>query len=309
MNYKEHDNTDEIDLLEVFSVLLNHKFKILFATSIFAIFSVVYSLSIDNKYTSSSTLQVIQDDKTSNIGSLSRYSQLASIAGVSLPSSGEDKSTLAIATINSRTFLQHLLSFEDVLPNMMAAKSYDKEENKIIFDETIYDSSKRIWINDNKKQTPSYLDAYKVYMDMVDISKDDKSNLVYISVTHISPVFADYFLNLIIDEVNKLIREKDLDESEESIKYFTDQLNQTNQADIRISINQLLKSQLEIQMLSNVRAEYILRTLDPPFVPIEKSYPKRSIICIIITMLGFLISASYFLLNHYVIQWKNKSYK
>ena len=75
MNYKGHDNADEIDLLEVFSVLFNHKYKILFATSIFAIFSVVYSLSIDNKYTSSSTLQVIQDDKTSNMGGLSRYSQ------------------------------------------------------------------------------------------------------------------------------------------------------------------------------------------------------------------------------------------
>ena len=122
-------------------------------------------------------------------------------------------------------------------------------------------------------------------MQMVDISKDDKSNLVYISVTHISPVFADYFLNLIIDEVNKLIREIDLDESEESIKYFTDQLNQTSQADIKTSINQLLKSQLEIQML-NVRAKYILRT-ESPFIPNEKSYPKRSIICIIITILDF----------------------
>ncbi len=302
MNYKKHDNADEIDLLDVLSVLFNHKYKIFFVTSIFAIFSVFYSLSIDNKYTSSSTLQVIQDNKTSSMGGLSRYSQLASIAGVNLPSSNEDKTTLAIATINSRIFLKHLLTFEDVLPNIMAAKSYDKEEDRIFYDETIYDPNKRIWINNNKKQIPSYLDAYKVYLGMVEISKDDKSNLVYISVTHISPVFADYFLNLIIDEVNKLIREMDYDESEKSIKYFTEQLNQTSQADIKTSINQLLKSQLETQMLSNVRTDYILRTLDPPFVPIEKSYPKRSIICIIITMLGFLISASYVLLNHYLNQ-------
>ena len=302
MNYKKHDNADEIDLLDVLSVLFNHKYKIFFVTSIFAIFSVFYSLSIDNKYTSSSTLQVIQDNKTSSMGGLSRYSQLASIAGVNLPSSNEDKTTLAIATINSRIFLKHLLTFEDVLPNIMAAKSYDKEEDRIFYDETIYDPNKRIWINNNKKQIPSYLDAYKVYLGMVEISKDDKSNLVYISVTHISPVFANYFLNLIIDEVNKLIREMDYDESEKSIKYFTEQLNQTSQADIKTSINQLLKSQLETQMLSNVRTDYILRTLDPPFVPIEKSYPKRSIICIIITMLGFLISASYVLLNHYLNQ-------
>ena len=302
MNYKKHDNADEIDLLEVLSVLFNHKYKIFFVTSIFAIFSVFFSLSIDNKYTSSSTLQVIQDNKTSSMGGLSRYSQLASFAGVNLPSSNEDKTTLAIATINSRIFLKHLLSFEDVLPNMMAAKSYDIGEDKIFYDETIYDPNKRIWINNNKQQIPSYLDAYKVYLGMVEISKDDKSNLVYISVTHISPVFADYFLNLIIDEVNKLIREMDYDESEKSIKYFTEQLNQTSQADIKTSINQLLKSQLETQMLSNVRTDYILRTLDPPFVPIEKSYPKRSIICIIITMLGFLISASYVLLNHYLNQ-------
>ena len=39
-------------------------------------------------------------------------------------------------------------------------------------------------------------------------------------------------------------------------------------------------------MLANVREEYVLKVLDPPVVPEEKSEPKRAIIVLLISIFG-----------------------
>ena len=99
---------------------------------------------------------------------------------------------------------------------------------------------------------------------------------ISISFKHKSPEFAHYFLSLIIKEANSLLREVDLQESSEALNYLNDQLVKTQQSDIRNSINQLIKSKLETQMLANVNKDYVLRPLDKPYLSlIHISEPTR----------------------------------
>ena len=130
---------------------------------------------------------------------------------------------------------------------------------------------------------------------------DFASDLIALSATEI-PYFAKSFLDLIINELNNIERNRDIAEAQRSKTYLNDQLNIYRVADIRNSINALIQSQLETEMLANVRKDYLLRPLDSAYVPEKKSAPVRSMICIAGTFIGFMLSIFFILTNHYLFR-------
>lgn len=280
----------QIDLKALFVTLWEGRRLITILTTIFALSSVFYSLSLQDYFQSKSTLSVAS---SSNQDSLSGYSGLASIAGISLPSQGEDKGVIILETIGSRAFLKHLLSFDSVLPSLMAAESYNVKTQKLSLDQEIYDSNSETWVrdfNEGQQAKPSYLEAFEIYKEQVSISKDRKTGLIYLSVEHISPVFAKEFSDLIIQEANVLLREKDLKMSIDALSFLKSEISKTSLISIKESINQLTQNQLEKQMMAKVNEDYALISIEPPFIPELKAGPVRSLICIVGTILGFVFS-------------------
>ena len=294
-----HLYDDEIDLRELFNVIWEGKKLIILITSVVAICSIVYSLMLPNYYSSESVL-IARDSQ--NSGSLSQYSGLASLAGVSLPSSGATPVSEVMEIIRSREFVKHLITFENVLPSIMAAKSYDAASQELYFDPEIYDAKTKIWIREtskNKGTKPSYLQAHKAYLAMLSISQDKKTGLIFMKIEHISPIFAKDFLALVIKQANTLNREIDIDSSSKALSYLKIELSQTSLVEIKKSINQLIEAQLETRMIASIHDEYSLILLEPPFIPEEKSRPGRSLIVILTTMLGGLLGVIIVLIRHY----------
>jgi uncharacterized protein involved in exopolysaccharide biosynthesis len=221
-------SNDEIDLKEILNILWSGKKIIICLTSIFAAGSVIFALSLSNYYKSGS---ILYERGSSDVSSLSQYSGLASMAGISLPSSGGEKALKAIELIKSRQFVKHLLTFEDILPSVLAAKSYNSDTKKLLFNEDLYNAKSKKWIRETKKnqsQVPSYLEAHEVYLDMLSINQDKVTKFIYINFEHISPIFAKDFLDLIIRESNELIRKKEMEESAVGIEYLKSELLNTS---------------------------------------------------------------------------------
>ena len=65
------------------------------------------------------------------------------------------------------------------------------------------------------------------------------------------------------------------------------------------AISKLVESQLQKQMLSKINEEYILKVIEPPFIPEVKSKPMRAVICIIGTLLGGILAIMWVLMRHY----------
>ena len=154
---------------------------------------------------------------------------------------------------------------------------------------------------------PSSLEVYDTYRQTLSASLDKKTGFVNVSATHISPIFAHDFLALAIREVNQLSRIRDLQESEEALKYLELQLDTSKNLDINRVINQLIESQLKTQMLANVRPDYLLQVLDRPYVPILKSSPQRSIICIFGTLMGLVLGMVLILGKYFFFTKPSKS--
>ena len=285
---------DEFDLRELFNVLWTAKKLIILITAIFAIGSVVYSLSLNDYYKSESIF--LARSASGNQG-LSQYSGLAAMAGITLPSSsGEDKAAQMMELIKSRKFVKHLMTFENILPSILAAKSYNNSTQELLFNQKLYESETKTWKN---KLIPSYLEAHSAYLNMLSIRQDKKTGFIYINIEHISPVFAKDFLELIIRESNELLRKKDMEESKQGLEYLTSELSKTPFVEIKESINALIEVQLETQMLAQINQDYILIEIEPPFIPEQKSKPSRNFICVTGTMLGGMLSVLIVLIRHY----------
>jgi LPS O-antigen subunit length determinant protein (WzzB/FepE family) len=292
------NDQEELNLKEIFEVIWKGKTSIFSICLLFCLGSVIHALTATHLWTSSSTLTVVAD---SNIGTSrsSAMSGLAGIAGISLTNAnaGPDRAEVALATIKSRDFLKHILTFENILPNLMAAKGFNKETNETEYDSTKY-SIEKGWLQDK----PSYLQAMKQYENILTVSVNNKTQFLSISVEHVSPIFAYDLISLILQETNSLQRDRDLEEAEITLGYLFQELEKTQDVDLRLSINQLIESQMKKKMLARVKTNYLLEPLDLPYIPEERTSPRRTFIVLIGTMVGFFIGimlnlASFYGLN------------
>ena len=283
----------QIDLVDILKSLWSEKIFIGVGTSIICLISVIYALSLPNLYTSSALLKLSENDESSSFSGLAaQYGGIASLAGISLPSESADKSDYVIEIVKSREFTSHLLKFDDVRPMIMAYKSYDDTKQVVIFDNKLYDSKSKKWVRSpvNGNVIPSDLEVHSEMRKLLSISKDKQSGFINISFEHKSPIFSKYILDLVIKELNILVREKDLNESTDALNYLQKQIIDIEQAEIRKAIFNLIESQLQIQMLSNVKNDYILTAIDKPYVPENKSSPDRAFILIMGAFFGLAIS-------------------
>lgn len=282
-----------ITFSEFFKILWLEKNLILILLSISLLISVGYIFFTPIKYESSVLLKTNETSSSSSMNSMfSQYSGLASIAGISLPNEGTSNSDYAIETILSREFLKHLLTFEGIRENLYAAKAYDELNQKILHNEKVFDVENNKWKN-LKNSYPSYLEIYEeVIEDDLVIYQDKKTQFIEISFIHISPVFAQSFLNLIIKEFNNISKKIDLERAAHSLEYLQNQLILTNETEVRKSINELIQLQLNKQMIANVERDYMLTIIDPPFVPEKYKYPNKLMIVLIALMLGILSGAT-----------------
>ncbi len=297
---------DEIDLKELIVALWKGKVTIISVTTLFALSSIYISLSLTNIYTSESLLFSRDLD---NKGSLSQLSGLASMAGFG-SIEGQSDSFKVIEIIKSREFVKHLLTFEDVLPSLIAPMSYDKSTKKLSFDPEIYNETTKSWvreISDNTPAIPTYLEAHRAYSENLSVTQDKKTQFINIKFEHISPVFAQEFLTIIIREANNLNREFDIEMSNKALNYLSTELSRTTLLEIKNSISELIQAQLETKMMASIYDEYSLVTLEPPFIPDRKSSPIRSLIVIFSTLVGGLLSVFYVLVRHYTVDKKEQS--
>jgi len=296
-------NNDSIDLKELIKLLWGGKKPIILISFVCALFSIFIALSLTNYYKSEAVLTLASG--SSEINGLSGFSGIASMAGIRMPSTGgADKGELIVNTILSRAFVKHLLTFEDILPSLIAPKSYDSQSKTLEFDSNIYDGINKTWMSVDDmgiEVKPSYLEAYDVYVEQMYINFNPRIGIINISIEHISPIFAKNLLDLIIREADTLIRQKDLEQSSDALDYLASEIPKTSLIEMKSSMNRLIQSQLETQMMAKIGTEYAVRIIEPPFVPERKFKPNRFFIFLFGAMVGLVLGVLWILINHFYV--------
>ncbi|EGQ9780128.1 LPS O-antigen length regulator, partial [Vibrio parahaemolyticus] len=275
---------DEIDLRELFGALWKGKWIIIATTFIFAIGSVLYALSLPNIYKADALLAPAE---SSNGGGLSKMAGqlggLAALAGVNLGAGESSQTDLAVQVMKSRQFVEAFINKHDLLVPLMAATDWDLTNNKLILDEELFNPNTGEWLrepNGLRGSTPTAQEAFEVFnKEVLSISQDKESGLYTVSVKYYSPYVAQQWVNWLIEDINKVMRERTIAETSQNLAYLNTQLQKTSVADMQSTFYKLIEEQTKSLMLAEVQEEFVFKVLDPAVVPELKNSPSRAIIC------------------------------
>lgn len=296
----EKEVNDEIDLRELLTAVWRGKWIIIIATSIFAIFSVFYALSLPNVYKS----EVLLAPATNNSGPTisGQLGGLAALAGVNIGGGRSDQTSLALEIIKSREFIGRFIQKHDLLVPIMAAEGWSLETNSLIFNADLYDIDEERWIRKVKapfQAQPSLLEAHRKFMDLLSLSQDKDNSLVTLSIEYYSPYLSKQWTNWLVEAINDEMRQRELHEAQSSIDYLNEQISKINNSDAKTMLYSLIEEQTKTLMLANVRDEFVFKTLDPAVASERKSKPARALICISAVFIGGMLSTLFVLVKYF----------
>ncbi|EGR2894919.1 Wzz/FepE/Etk N-terminal domain-containing protein [Vibrio parahaemolyticus] len=300
--YPPQSTDDEIDLRELFNALWKGKWIIIVTTFVFAVGAILYALSLPNIYKSDALLAPAE---SSNGGGLSKMAGqlggLAALAGVNLGAGETSQTDLAVQVMKSRQFIEAFINKHDLLVPLMAATDWDLTNNKLILDEELYDPNTGEWLrepNGLRGSTPTSQEAFEVFnKEVLSISQDKESGLYTVSVKYYSPYVAQQWVNWLIEDINKVMRERTIAETSQNLAYLNTQLQKTAVADMQSTFYKLIEEQTKSLMLAEVQEEFVFKVVDPAVVPELKFGPKRAVICALITIFGFIFSIAIVVLS------------
>lgn len=297
--FNNHD--DLLDLRELFNVIWEKKYYILTATSIFALISILFALRLPNIYQSEALMMPLEETGGMS-GITSQLGAMAGLAGISLSNDAGSKSQEAMTRIQSFEFFSnHFLPFIK-LENLTAVKKWNQSNNSIEYDRNVFNPETGQWVLDDdslKSMAPSPQEAYEVYESVMNIAEDKKTLYVALSIEHKSPFIAKKWVELIIKNIDKVMRDEDKQDATKSIQYLNSIVSTINYESVKTALSSLQEEQMKKLMMVEASKNYIYKVLDSPIVPEEKSKPSRAMFVIIATLLGGFISTIVTIISFY----------
>ena len=268
-----HEN--EIDLKSIISVCLESYKEIVLITSIISVIGIIFSLSLPNQYISSAKLAPSDVYKSeSSVGGSSALSGLASLAGITAGMDQEmDKTQLAIETVKSRDFFNYFVTKRDLLPKIMFGLGFDQNIQDVKINSEYYDVDTKEW----KINPPSPDNAYDSFYSFFDIQNDN-------------PVIAQKWLSFALEDLNSYLKMQDSQKYMKSVDYLNKKINATNLPDVKKGLVAFILTNTQKLMLTEITDEYAFKIIEEPILPIKKSSPRRSIICILFAIMGLFFS-------------------
>jgi LPS O-antigen subunit length determinant protein (WzzB/FepE family) len=300
-NQLNKKNDGEIDLGDLFYVLWNKKLFIGASTFIFTIAFVAYSFMLPNIYKSEAIMMPVETNSGMS-GMLGQYSSMASLAGISLPSESGSKSQEAIARVKSFDFFENYFLSNIKLENFMAIKKWNRQNNTLIYDENDFNTDLGKWVRKAKSPRstiPSSQEAYEKYLEVMNIVEDKKTLFVSLSIKHESPILAKKWVDLIINQIDLVMRDEDKQEAIRSIEYLNSIAPTVNYEEIKKALTSLTQEQMKQLMVVEASENYVFKVLDSALVPEIKSEPGRVLISILGTLLGLVVGVILSLILYY----------
>jgi len=276
---------DEINLLDLFIVVLKHKWMILGIVFIAGIIAVVASLLMTNIYRSEATITPTTQEKggggLSGLGGFG--AMIASEAGIGASGSLEQFEVV----LKSRELTSIIVRQYNLLPLL-----YEKS----------WDAMAKRW---KVTKPPTLQDAYPAMQGMLKVQPDKKKNIMKLSVEYKDPRMAQEILNYYIVGMSEFLRRQTLEDAAAQQEHLSQQLAKTLDPLLKNRLYELIAKQIEKETLARVQKYNGFNVVDPPFVPEKKFKPKRAQICLLSVVVAFFIAISLAFLREYLNKLKS----
>jgi len=277
---------DEINLLDLFIVLVKHRLIIVGAVVIAGIASVVISFFMQNIYSSEATISLRPEEKGTSFSLPGSLGGLGAMVAGEFGFGGGGTLEKLEVVLKSRALSARVIEKYDFMPVLFSNK---------------WDAGKKAWIAGGPKDKPPTLqDAIKIIRkNLLKVTRDKKNNTISVISEYPDPEIAKNIVNYYLTELSETLREEVLKDSRDNRYFFNEQIKRTSDALLKEKIYTLLAREIEKETFALAQKYYGFVILDPPVVPDtdQKINPNRALICILSVIAAFFaaIFFSFFL--------------
>lgn len=279
----------EISISALLALLWHQKWiSLLACTGMFSA-ALIWSSFQPDMYRAYTLVAPVNDGSTASL--TSQYGGLASLAGISMPQTQISKSDKALRLIKSRNFFATIDSKYKISADLIALKAWDRDTEKLTYDAGLWSTVDQEW-----KLTEAELgeiipssEVHELFLKALNISVDKEKGFITISAAHISPNIAKKWVDVVLLEINELMRQLDMTEASKAINYLKGQAEKNSVTDLDQVFFNLIEQQMQIMLLSQIRDEYVFTVLDPAETPDKPYEPNRILNSILAGIAGLII--------------------
>jgi uncharacterized protein involved in exopolysaccharide biosynthesis len=218
-----------------------------------------------------SVLVAVVQEQDSLSGGLSalvgQLGPLASLAG----GLGQRNNAEAVAMLQSRALLREYISANALMPVL-----FDKKWN----------AAKKDW-KEGLSRVPTLWDGVERFVGLRRVAQDSKTGLVTLSIEWTDARQASKWSNDLIQLTNEIMRNKELREARENIKYLTTQTRMVGQIEVQNAVSALIQREMKREMLANGTQDFALTVIDPAVQPERPAAPGVVLSTLIGLFFGF----------------------
>ncbi len=277
---------EEINLLDLFIVLLKHKWMIFWIVFIAGLLAVISSLLMTKIYRSECTIVPIEQEKTSLSSSLSALGGLGAMVASQVGIGGSGSLEKFEVVLKSRELTNNLVEKHNLMP--------------VIFKDS-WDEKTKKW---KTEEPPTLQDAYEAMQAILSVNADIKKNVLTLAFLFPDPILAKEFLNYYVEGMSEFLRKQALESVATQGKALQEQLLTTSDPLLRTKLAEVIAQYVEKETLAKVQKYYGFNIIDPPFVPERKFKPKRAQICILSVIVAFFMAVFLAFIREYVSNLK-----
>ena len=275
MTQRLNDDNDEINLLDLFLVLVRRK-RLIIGTVLFAgIAAVIISLLLPNIYRSEATVLPREQEQSTSGALSSALGGMGGLVAGQLGLGGGGSLEKLEVTMKSKYLAQRVIEKYDLMP-ILFFSDWDEKTKKWTVDEppTVQDGIK------------------KMTDDLMNVSSDIKKGTLKISFEHRNPETAKKVVDYFLTQMSEIMREVVLRDAAENMRFLTEQLDRTTDSLMRAKIYDMLAKEIEKDTFARAQKYYGFHVPDPPIAPDlnKKAKPKRALICILSVVVAFFIA-------------------
>ena len=290
--YQSQAQEGVIDLRDLSQFLIKKWKTVMVGSALIGIVSIIYSLSLTNEYTATIFLTETKKDKETSLSSASTEIGL----GLSLPGGFGGGNGLTqemnsvIIMMKSWDFIDDFIRENQLEAPLLAGEGWDPVSKKLLFNENKYDSQNEVWTDNNfDVEDPSIRwELYKEFIDEMDIIGDKNTSVHSLSITFYDPEMALDWVNKFYKLANQKLREKKLITLDDNIKGLRKQISENSSTILREKLYEILSRQINSKAVIEASPNYVIEPLGDPLVPFERSFPRRTLVVLGLTIVGSL---------------------
>lgn len=194
-------------------------------------------------------------------------------------SENSNQKVVALATLQSRRFLEDFITHEHMLP--------------VLFPDR-WDAHAKRW-----QDTPPKLQAaYKILHSELTIDDSSTDDIVRVSVTWWDDKVAAMLVNKLVARLNMQFQAQAVARADRMIDYLRQAYQKTAIEEVRTSIANLIQEQIKTRIMAQSKPDYVMKVIDPAVPSKNRVSPGLSILLPLAVLLGGLLGTSAAFLRH-----------